>query len=133
MSTLTLEEFDARLAAALKVCDGAAAVAMLSCDPLARFARGFNRQMEGVDADGIAAAYAGPQAVLAARVAGGRVPDADTFFRLLAGIQARTGQKLRGRAGRRADPRVRSSRRAGGGSRPLFAPGGADPDRQAGR
>jgi hypothetical protein len=75
-----------------------------------------------VDAEWVEIALVKPPAVLAAKVVAGLVPDVETVFKLLTGIQKKEGQKLTAKSYRAARPRVRIRRQTADGPVTDFVP-----------
>lgn len=132
-------EFDSALDERLRTRNGPAVAGLLLCDPLNRFSHGFNQYMAPeIGPESIEFAYLNPLAVVAVKVEQGLIPDAESLFKMLYGIQKRTALKLTTLAVRRANPRVRVRRRRGDAAEPqdgraLFVRGGGNLDSLPGR
>lgn len=92
------------LAQAIAARNVPAVIGLLFLDPDERFAKNFNALMQKVDADDIEVAYLKPPAILGLRLEAEKIPNEDTLFKILYGIQRRISLNLGVKASRRANP-----------------------------
>jgi hypothetical protein len=116
MKTYSEAEFNDLLDAQFPVKHGLDVAELLLLDPKNRYANGFNRLMENVDAEFIDTAYLKPLAVTATLVETGVIADRSTLFKMLCGIQKRIAKNFLGRTAQHANPQIRFRRCRGDNS-----------------
>jgi hypothetical protein len=116
------QKWQAAMAYAIATRDTAEVTGLILKDPQQRFGFNFDKYMVNVDADDIGIAYLKPLAVIGIRLEAGKIPNEDTLFKLLKGIQERTSWKLGAAASRRRNPLIdrRVRRSTGQHGEPLY-------------